>query len=86
MFFRETSHGFFSDSRWKCSLEERSAWFTSTFDDSSWPEAVTQEDDAYYTHPDFLANFNSQARTIWAQDAEGQTVFCRRRICHSKTA
>ena len=79
--YRETSHGFYTDSQWKCTFEEHSTWFTSTFDDSLWPQAVTRQDDPYYSDPDYSANFDSQAQTIWADGFVEETVYCRRKLC-----
>ena len=74
--YSSTSHGFFSHTHWLCSDVEQDFWYTTFFDDRSWPNAFVIWNQPFL-YDGSLVGFDDLARLVWHYDLQSETVFCR---------
>jgi len=80
----DTNNCIITNTAWKCTtdLQTNNSWTTVTYDDSSWPEAVSYNKTYNVTGvPATLYKVNPLAEWIWTEvTTNNQTVFCRLRL------
>ena len=82
-FFSATTHGFFTDSHWRCNTEQDDLWYTNLYDDSSWSNALPISAVSSYDTDYLRDQFGLYAKLIWYFDADfNATLYCRARLAY----
>ena len=82
---RSSTHGFFTDSHWRCSTNASGIWYSALYDDSSWSNAMPISEHSDYTTDYLRDNFGLYAKLLWYfDDSYTGNIYCRARLAYGK--